>query len=277
MSKPCILVVEDDEAISRLLEVAMQEHGFECVCTAYGQTALAICNDQPPDLVVLDIRLPDMSGYEVGRALRAGRRTRYIPIVVLTAFNERQDRMMALEEIKARYFLNKPFDIDELIAIVKGQLHEHHRGNQFHPITELPTGDMVAERLRALLMRSDWSLAMLRLRGFDSFRQQHGTAESERLLRFVADQISTVAENDGAADDFVGQLAIGPTFVLISAVDDPAAMLETIVARFNSDLSEQFAIHIMPTLQLISALISPADGPFSDIRELTAIAEERLR
>jgi CheY-like chemotaxis protein len=273
MSKPRILVVEDDEAITRLLEVALQEHGFEFICTDHGQEALAICRDQPPDLVVLDIRLPDISGYEVGRALRAGRRTRYIPVVVLTAFNERNDRMIALDEIKARYFLNKPFDVDELIAIIKGQLREHHRGNQFHPITELPTGDMVAERLRDLLTRDDWALAMLRLRDFDGFRQQTGAEAGEQIMRATADLISAMVEEHNAAEDFVGQLSIGPTFVLISTAGEAPALIEQITTRFNSEFPSQFG----PTLQLSSTLITPTDGPFNDIRELSAIAEERLR
>ncbi len=272
MSKPRILVVEDDEAITRLLEVALQEHGFEFICTDHGQEALAICRDQPPDLVVLDIRLPDISGYEVGRALRSGRRTRYIPIVVLTAFNERHDRMIALEEIKARYFLNKPFDVDELIAIIKGQLHEHHRGNQFHPITELPTGDMVAERLRDLLTRDGWALAMLRLRDFDDFRQQAGPEAGEQLMRATADLITVIVEAHGNSEDFVGQLAIGPTFVLISTANEAPGLLEQITDRLSDGFHLQFPV--VP--QLSSTLITPADGPFYDIRELSAIAEERL-
>ncbi len=273
MSKPRILVVEDDEAISRLLEVALQEHGFEFIYTEHGQEALAICRDQPPDLVVLDIQLPDISGYEVGRALRAGRRTRHIPIIVLTAFNERNDRMIALEEIKARYFLNKPFDIDELIAIIKGQLHEYHRSNQFHPITELPTGEMVAERLRDLLTHDGWALAMLRLSDFEGFRQQAGADTGEQIMRATADLITVVVEAHGAADDFVGQMAIGPTFVLISTANRVPALLAQITSRFDAGFPMQF-----PTVpRLSSTLITPADGPFNDIRELSAIAEERLQ
>ncbi|NCC32342.1 MAG: response regulator, partial [Chloroflexia bacterium] len=110
MSKERILVVEDQPDISNLLKIYFTSRGYEVFTAMRGSHALEICSKTPPNLALLDVNLPDMEGYEIGRVLRANPRTRHIPIIFLTARGERRDRLIGLGEVQAQYYIVKPFD-----------------------------------------------------------------------------------------------------------------------------------------------------------------------
>jgi DNA-binding response OmpR family regulator len=77
-----------------------------------GAVALELCRKTPPNLALLDVNLPDMEGYDIGKSLRQSARTRHIPIIFLTARGEKQDRLKGLGEVQAEYYIVKPFDIE---------------------------------------------------------------------------------------------------------------------------------------------------------------------
>ena len=91
MSKDKILVVEDAPDISSLLKIYFTSQGYEVMTAMRGQIALEICRKTPPNLALLDVNLPDMEGYDIGKSLRQSARTRHIPIIFLTARGEKQD------------------------------------------------------------------------------------------------------------------------------------------------------------------------------------------
>ncbi len=117
MSK--VLIVEDDEAIAQGLRDNLEFEGYEVAIVADGVAAIRLVGEQRPDLIVLDIRLPRMSGYEVCRKLRgSGCKT---PIVMLTARGEEEDRVLGLD-LGADDYITKPFSVRELLARVRAQL-----------------------------------------------------------------------------------------------------------------------------------------------------------
>ena len=127
MSK--ILIVEDDEPIAQGLRDNLEFEHYEVAIAADGQTALSMIREQRPDLILLDIRLPRLSGYEVCRKLRAGgNRT---PILMLTARGEEEDRVLGLD-LGADDYITKPFSVRELLARVRAQLR------RASPAPELP-------------------------------------------------------------------------------------------------------------------------------------------
>jgi DNA-binding response OmpR family regulator len=294
MAHETILIVEDDSAISRLLEIYLSNKGYHILTAARGREALDICRATPPDLILLDVRLPDISGYDVGMALRATPDTQNIPIVVLTAFTERNDRMIAHNTVRADYFLGKPFDIEEVYWVVRNQLNEGRRRGQFHPVTNLPTGELVNARMRELLASSGWTMALLRINGFESFTQFYGVMVGENVLKFTALLISDIVSRHGAPDDMVGQMVAGPYFVIISSTDRISAMSHELAERFDADIPLHYDYHDrergglemdggdgkvrrFPLMSLSIGVLTSADGPFRDIRELTEVAEDLLQ
>ncbi|NTW02408.1 MAG: response regulator [Oscillochloris sp.] len=294
MANETILIVEDDPAISRLLEVYLTNRGYTILTASRGHEALDICRATPPDLILLDVRLPDISGYDVGMALRATPDTQNIPIVVLTAFTERNDRMIAHNTVRADYFLGKPFDIEEVYWVVRNQLDEGRRRGQFHPVTNLPTGELVNNRLRDLLASEGWTLALIRVNGFESFTQFYGVMVGENVLKFTALLISDVVGRQGSLNDMVGQMVAGPYFVLISTTERISAISQELLTRFDEDIPLHYDYHDrergglemdngdgqvrrFPLMSLSVGVLTNADGPFRDIRELTEVAEELLQ
>jgi DNA-binding response OmpR family regulator len=114
-----VLIVEDDEAIAQGLRDNFQFEGHETQWASDGETAVRMARDDKPDLIVLDIRLPRMSGYEVCRKLRAG--GSIAPILMLTARGEEEDRILGLD-LGADDYVTKPFSVRELLARARALL-----------------------------------------------------------------------------------------------------------------------------------------------------------
>ena len=107
-----ILVVDDDPAILRTLAIGLRAHGYEPLTAADGRSAVALGRTDPPDLVILDLGLPDLSGVEVLRQLRT---LSQVPVIVLSARDGSEDKVEALD-VGADDYVTKPFGMDELLA-----------------------------------------------------------------------------------------------------------------------------------------------------------------
>ncbi len=112
-AKARVLVVDDDENIRYLLRMAVQHAGFEVADAGTGREALSTVDDWHPDLVLLDVMLPDLDGFEVCRRLRADRST--TPVIFLTARDELDDRLRGLT-IGGDDYVTKPFSLEEVVA-----------------------------------------------------------------------------------------------------------------------------------------------------------------
>jgi DNA-binding response OmpR family regulator len=112
-TKPKILIIEDDLDVAEMLNAYFRVQGYEVFTVNWGEDGVRSAQTVHPDLVILDIRLPDIDGYEVARRLRSDRRTADIPIIFLTEKRDRSDRLQGLE-IGADDYITKPFDVQEL-------------------------------------------------------------------------------------------------------------------------------------------------------------------
>lgn len=117
MSKPRLLLVEDDTALAELLDWHFQQEGYDVVRTPDGEEALLLARETPPDIVLLDWMIEGLSGIEVCRRLRRATDTANVPIIMLTARGEEEDRIRGLET-GADDYVTKPFSPRELVARV---------------------------------------------------------------------------------------------------------------------------------------------------------------
>src|SRR5690348_8621761 len=111
--KPRILIVEDDLDLSDMLDAYFRVQNYDVLTAAWGRDAIKIGAEETINLIMLDIRLPDINGYEVCRQLRTQRKTQDVPIIFLTEKRDRVDRLQGLE-LGVVDYITKPFDIQEL-------------------------------------------------------------------------------------------------------------------------------------------------------------------
>ncbi len=136
---PRVLVVDDDAMVNELLVAALQFHGFSVVSAANGTEAMRAVENDQPNLVVLDVNLPDFDGFEVCRRMRAyGHDT---PVIFLTARNESSSLQTGFEQGGDDY-LTKPFRVDELVMRIRAVLR---RSGVSEPIRRHECGDLVVD------------------------------------------------------------------------------------------------------------------------------------
>ena len=145
-----ILVVEDDPAVAHSLKAGLERDGYAVAWKANGSEAIAYACDQQPDLILLDIRLPDLSGFDVCRALRRlGLRQ---PIVMLTVRGDETDKVLGLE-VGADDYVTKPYNLRELLARIRAQLRRAYGDLAAADADLLYAGDLVIDRGRAQVRR----------------------------------------------------------------------------------------------------------------------------
>jgi CheY-like chemotaxis protein len=230
-----LLIVEDDLDVAEMLATFFTAQGYRVITANWGEDGVTTATDQVPHLVILDIRLPDIDGFEVARRLRAQRRTRHIPILFLTEKRERRDKLQGLQ-LEADDYITKPFDIRELGLRVRNALQRAQRESLTHAVTGLPQGVLVDEALAQwLASRPAPPLWVVGLRHLDAFREAYGIIAADDALRAVAlllgQQLPSGAENTA----FLGHLD-STVWVLIGAPEAKSGFGERLTRQLEQAL-----------------------------------------
>ena len=147
-----ILIVEDDPAVAQSLKAGLERDGYAVTWKANGSDAVAYARNRQPDLILLDIRLPDQSGFDVCRELRSlGLRQ---PIIMLTVRGEETDKVLGLE-VGADDYVTKPYNLRELLARIRAQLRRAFGDLAAAEADLLYAGDLVIDRGRAQVHRGN--------------------------------------------------------------------------------------------------------------------------
>lgn len=292
MSKGNILIVEDDFDVSDMLRIYFSRQGYAVDVAPKGNDALTIARKQLPHLIVLDINLPDMSGYDVYRELRAVSRTQHVPIIFLTEKNERSDKMTSME-LGAVDHITKPFDIEELRLRVQNVIKNVGLHKLLHPISSLPTGSLIEDHMRTVMRgRQDWTYIDIKIREFEVFSEVYGWQAGDEVLRFVSLLITQVLEKTGIDGDFLGHPKTD-NFMVITHIDDVTPFIEQVTARFAEGIQQHYSFidrdrgyMLLTSLDMVEerdlmtlsiGSVSTRTHQFSDIREVTEVAAEERR
>jgi two-component system phosphate regulon response regulator PhoB len=232
MSEARLLVVDDEPDILSILVYQLSKEGFRVSTSVNGQSAIATAAEERPDLVILDLMLPGIDGYEVLKRLRQNEATASIPVILLTARREEEERLRGFE-YGADDYVTKPFSPQELVFRVRALLRRTHS----EPVTQsrrLKVGPVELERdaHRAYSGGEEIDLTPLEYRLLEVFLERRGRVQTRRQLLQSAWQTNAQIETR-TVDMHVARLR--------SKLGDAGELLETVRGvgyRFRSPDSE---------------------------------------
>jgi PleD family two-component response regulator len=279
--KHTLLIVEDDRDTSEMLRVYFEAQGYRVVTAAGGREAIEKCRQLTPDLILLDVRLPDIDGFEVGQRLQDDIRTSRLPVIFVTERRERDDRIAGLK-LGAIDYITKPFDVQELRLRVRNALRR--AGSQNNPVTGLPGDKLTNDRLSLLLERDAWAAVSVNIKGLDMFNEIYGFVARDDVLRAVALILTSVVDELGSIDDFVGH-PDESQFLILTIPAKADTLARHIKERLRQAMVYFYPIHDreagyvtwggdqlrrtkVPFMNVVATMVLSTDGPFADTQNL---------
>ena len=288
--KHTLLIIEDDLDTSEMLRVYFEAQGYRVVTAVTGREGLDKCRSEPPNLILLDVRLPDLDGFEVGQHLQEDVRTSRLPVIFVTERRSRDDRIAGLK-LGAIDYITKPFDVQELRLRVRNALRR--AGSQNNPVTGLPGEKLTDDRLSAMLERSDWAVLTISIHGLDKFNEIYGFVARDDVLRAIALTLTSAVDELGSIDDFVGHPNENQ-FVIITIPGKVAQLSRHVEDRLNQAMNYFYPIHDreagyvrrggedgpkekVPFMRVSTVTLSPKEGPFSNLENLKQALSQPIK
>jgi DNA-binding response OmpR family regulator len=229
-----ILIVDDDPELAEMLEAYFKIQGYLVVTASGGQEALLLCEETRPDMVLLDVNMPEMDGFEVAQRLREKRSTRDLPVIFLTAREAREDRLTGLG-LSPDDYMTKPFDVQELRLRVRNSLARAAQTQLRNPVTNLPEGQWVDERLRETLLEPGWAMLVISIENLSYFREEYGFITADDVMRALSLMIENTVHSAGSASAFLGHLS-PQKFLVITTPESGEQMRRRLAGPLHQSL-----------------------------------------
>ena len=221
-----ILIVEDERKIARFLELELQHEGYEVVTASDGRTGLEKALTGKPDLLILDLMLPELSGIEVCRRLR---HESDVPIIMLTAKDDVSDKVMGLD-MGADDYMTKPFAIEELLARIRVGLKKH-RASTMPVSTALTAGKLTLDPARYAV---SWDGTPIQL-----------TKKEFDLLKYLMEHKGQAVTRDALLSDVWGYDYAGDTNVV-----------DVYIRYLRHKIDEPFGVKTIHTIRAVGYMFS---------------------
>jgi PleD family two-component response regulator len=226
-----LLCVDDHEDMRLMVREVLVSAGHEVQLASDGRTALAAIQTREPDLLVLDLVMPEMSGIEVCRALKRNPFTARIPVLLLTARGD-VDHKVAGFEAGADDYLAKPFDPRELRARVVALLRLVRREGDRNPTSGLPGGKAIEEEIaRRAGLGERFAICYIDLDNFKPFADSFGFSVADMVIREMGAAIRSTVETLGSQRDFVGHIG-GDDFIAVTTEQQGEDIAREAARRF---------------------------------------------
>jgi diguanylate cyclase (GGDEF)-like protein len=285
-----VLVVDDDPDIARFVEVNLRSAGYDVAVAADGMEALEKAAELRPDLVLLDVMMPRIDGFEVAQRLRKNPQTANASIIMLTAKALSADKVTGLQAGADDYII-KPFDPIELLARVKGTLRRAKEMRNLSPLTALPGNIRIQEEIeRQVREGHEFAVLYSDLDHFKAYNDQKGFVRGDRLIQAAARIIQDAVVEHGGAEGFVGHVG-GDDFVAVVDPDVAEAIAKQVCERFDETRQEFYddediergsvrmedrkgVMQDIPLVSISVGIASSAKRRFAHYGEAVAVATE---
>jgi PleD family two-component response regulator len=234
-----ILIVEDDPSLRRVLRMQLEAEGYRVSEAENGATGLSILQHESPDLVILDVMMPEMDGYTVCQKIREQRRFQQMPVIFLTAKDAAESRIMSLDN-GANDYLTKPYNRHELLLRVRNHINTGRAQRDANPLTGLPGNAAIELEVRSRLdRREEFALLYLDLDNFKAYNDTYSYRAGDRVIQLTAQLLNNVFTTYGQPGDFIGHIG-GDDFVAITSLDKADAVCEAFVQSFDRAVLDHY-------------------------------------
>lgn len=232
-----VLVVDDDRNLRKIISTNLELAGYTVQTAEDGQDALAKIGDFEPDLVLLDLMMPRMDGFEVAQQIRAHRLpvVANVPIIMLSAKSETEDKLRGFHA-GADDYMTKPFGPQELLARVHAKIRRVEVDSSLSPLTKLPGNLRIENELRRRLDKQlSFAVLYLDLDHFKAFNDVYGFTHGDEAIQLVAHVSVDAVRRRGTENDFVGHIG-GDDFIIVTEADRAEEIAREIIADFDRDI-----------------------------------------
>lgn len=239
-SNASILIIDDDQEIGEMLNSYFEVQGYQVTTSNWGQDGLDACLEKIPDIVLLDIRLPDLDGYEIVKRLKNNRRTQSVPIIFLTEKRQREDRLRGLS-MQVEDYITKPFDIQELRLRVRNVLMRYRRSSLTNAISALPEKQLLIETIEEHLQVGKFGIILINLQKLDQYRDQFGFVAANELQRNIALLLRETFFVSADQQPFLAQWG-NANFILLTQADQIDQNEKTIYQSLFPKLEQAYPV-----------------------------------
>jgi len=289
VAKTRILIAEDEPNLREVLHMQLELAGFEVVEADDGGMAIELAQQVRPDVILLDVMMPRVDGYEALRRLRASYATRFIPIIMLTAKDTKEDVLTGFQG-GANDYLTKPYDRGELLLRINNQLGWSRQQREANPLTGLPGNLSInRETERRLASGEPFALLQVDIDFFKAYNDHYGYPRGDEAIRTVSRILVESASRHGD-ENFVGHIG-GDDYVVLASAERAEALGQEIIDAFNRTAPalydpedrERGYVEVMnrrhlperfPLMSLTIALVRTDRAQVSHLAQLTDIAQE---
>lgn len=283
-----ILIADDEPHIRQILRFTLERAGYQVFTAADGEEALVRANEIKPSLVLLDVMMPKIDGYEVCRKMRQDFSLNQIPVIMLSARGDQRDRVAGLEG-GANDYLVKPYSNEELLLRVKNVLEWNIRQKEANPLTGLP-GNTAIERemIARISQKAPYAFLYVDIDNFKGFNDYYGYQKGDDIIEFMADVLRRTVVKLGGNDDFVGHIG-GDDFVMVVAPSRAEIMAQYVVDEFDKGTlllldqedvkrgylevrDRQGELKRIPVMSVTIALVKSTDNQIEHFAEVNDIA-----
>jgi len=235
MARRKILVVDDEKYVAELIKDILESAGYKVVPAYNAKEALEKVYTESPDLILLDILMPKMDGYQVCRKIREDLILANIPIIMLTVKGGEKDEIEGLG-VGADDYIVKPFRPGVLLARVKMVLKRTLRGLEANPLTRLPGNtaiiDEIEERIEGEKL---FAVLYIDLDNFKAFNDRYGFERGDKVIQQTARIVIKNIKELGNSDDFVGHIG-GDDFITITTPEKVDPVCSHIIKSFDREI-----------------------------------------
>jgi DNA-binding response OmpR family regulator len=285
-----VLIADDDPSIRQLLEATLRNDGYDVISASNGHELVRLAQERAPGLILVDLIMPQMDGYEAIRQMRNDTRTAHIPMLILTARSHTGDIVVGFET-GADDYIAKPFDIAELLARVKSHLRRAAQRPVLNPLTGAPGGVLFAQELRhRIVRRTPLALLYADLDNFKAFNDAYGFSRGDRAILLVAGLIQSALATHGNQDDFVGHIG-GDDFAILTTPQRVDALCRHLIVTFDREVLQLYhpddrrrgyltaadrhgILRRFNLMSLSIGVVTTERRTFNDEEEITRIAAE---